>query len=137
MSLAVPPSRQLRVLVVDDSPEIRELFCRLLALEDYEVLTAVNGADGVRLATMHCPDVVIMDMSMPVLDGGSAIRLLRGNPDTAAMPVIAVTGDAWLERCARDAGCDEFLMKPVRRMELLRAVRRLAAHAMTLPRVGR
>ena len=104
-----------RILVVEDSPDIRELVRVLLETAGYEVWTAVYGQEGVGLARERHPDLVLMDLSLPVLSGWEATREIKSDPSTAAIPVIAVTAHAMQgdrER-ALAAGCDGFVAKPI------------------------
>ena len=122
--MSFPPRQQKKcALVVDDLDGIRDVWRRILDAAGFQVLEATNGADGVRAAKASHPDIVLMDVAMPVLDGLSAVRLLKSDPDTARVRVIVITGDSWLETRAREAGCDAFLTKPVAQRELLAAVR--------------
>jgi two-component system cell cycle response regulator DivK len=110
---------------VDDLDGIREVWRRVLDKAGFDVVEATNGADGVREAKAVHPDVVLMDVTMPVLDGLSAVRMLKSDPDTACAPIIVITGECGLEGVARAAGCDAFLTKPVPHRELLATVRRV------------
>ena len=80
-----------RVLVVDDDEAIRSLLTEMLQDEGYEVFQGKNGAEAVRLATEARPDVIIMDLRMPVMSGVEAIQLIKHNPETAAMPILAMS----------------------------------------------
>jgi two-component system cell cycle response regulator DivK len=103
------------ILVVEDSEVIRELLIQLLE-EHYEVVTAVNGQDGIDQALRHKPDLILMDLSLPVLDGWSAVSQIKAMPSLASVPVIAVSAHAMRgeEESARNAGCDDYLTKPIR-----------------------
>jgi CheY-like chemotaxis protein len=104
-----------RILVVEDSPDIRALVRMLLEADGHEVLTAVDGQQGVTAARQERPDLVLMDLSLPVLSGWEATREIKGNPQTASIPVVAVTAHAMQgdrER-ALAAGCDGFVAKPI------------------------
>ena len=104
-----------RILVVEDSPDIRELVRVLLENAGHEVMTASDGQEGVALARQHRPNLVLMDLSLPVLSGWEATREIKADPGTAAIPVIAVTAHAMQgdrER-ALAAGCDGFVAKPI------------------------
>ena len=105
----------VRVLVVEDDEENMEAIRDLLKLVDYDVLEARNGRIGVEMAGAEKPDVILMDMRMPELDGYEATRQLKGAAETKAIPIIALTGEAMEEqrRQAMDAGCDDFVSKPV------------------------
>jgi two-component system chemotaxis response regulator CheY len=112
------------ILVVEDTAEIREVWRRILTAAGFEVRQAGDGADGVRQAREHKPDLILMDITLPVLDGISAVRQLKADSETAHVPVIFVSGDAFAARHARAAGGEAFLSKPVRAAELLGAIRR-------------
>jgi CheY-like chemotaxis protein len=104
-----------RILVVEDSPDIRALVRMLLEAGGHEVSTANDGRDGVEAARRSRPDLVLMDLSLPVLSGWEAVREIKADPATAAIPVLAVTAHAMQgdrER-ALAAGCDGFIAKPI------------------------
>lgn len=102
------------VLVVEDNDMNRDLFVRLLQTRDYEVLEAENGRDAIDVTRKQRPDVVLMDLSMPVMHGWEAASILKDDASTAAIPIIAVTAHATEgERDkALDHGCDEYISKP-------------------------
>ena len=102
------------ILVVDDTDWNRDLLVQLLE-EDYTILQAVDGADGVRMAEQHKPDLILMDLGMPVMDGWEATRTIKANAALKHIPVIAVTSHAMVgdEIEARKAGCDDYLPKPI------------------------
>jgi two-component system cell cycle response regulator DivK len=104
-----------RVLIVEDNELNRDMLSRRLARRGYEVLLARDGAEGITMATDTMPDIVLMDMSLPVLDGWEATRRLKAAAATAAIPIIALTAHAMTgdEAKARAAGCDDFDTKPV------------------------
>jgi len=115
------------VLIVDDFEDNRAMYAEFLTYSGYKVLEATNGAEAVDKATELVPDVVVMDLSLPVLDGWEATRRLKANPRTRHIPVLALTGHA-LEghsQGARQAGCDEFLAKPCLPETLLDTVRKV------------
>ena len=103
-----------RILVVEDVEFNRDLLVQLLE-DDYEVLTAVNGEEGIGLAERERPDLVLMDLSLPVIDGWEATRRIKANPDLKGIPIIALSAHAMLgdEDKARQAGCDDYLSKPL------------------------
>jgi CheY-like chemotaxis protein len=106
----------MRILLVDDERDIRDTMKVLLELQGHHVDLAANGKEGVERAAASVPDVVFMDMKMPVMDGITATRLLREQPGTSAVPIVCISaylgqGD-WRER-AVEAGCNECLSKPV------------------------
>ncbi|HWO41116.1 MAG TPA: response regulator [Candidatus Eisenbacteria bacterium] len=112
-----------KILVVDDTDWNRDLIVQLLE-EDYEVLEAVNGEEGVRRAELEKPDLILMDLGMPVMDGWEATRKIKANAALKHIPVIAVTSHAMVgdEIQAREAGCDDYLPKPIDENELLRKI---------------
>ena len=113
-----------KVLVVEDTEFNRELMVQILE-DDYEVITANDGAAGIAAAEELRPDVILMDMSLPVIDGWEATRRIKANDDLKAIPVIAVTAHAMQgdEEKARAAGCDDYLTKPIDEDLLLATLR--------------
>jgi len=114
------------VLVVEDNMDTYELVRFILEKNGYEVFLAVNGRDGVNAATKQKPDLIVMDLSMPEMDGWTATRLIKENKQTASIPLIALTahvlpGD---RQRAVDSGCDEFITKPMDLLELVETVNR-------------
>jgi CheY-like chemotaxis protein len=108
------PGAARKVLIVDDFEDNRAMYAEFLRYSGFEVAEASNGAEAIEKATMLAPDVVVMDLSLPVLDGWEATRRLKGDVRTRHIPVVALTGHA-LEghsQGAREAGCDWFLAKP-------------------------
>jgi len=103
-----------RILVVEDVELNRDLLVQLLE-EDYEILTATDGGAGVELAERERPDLILMDLSLPVLDGWEATRRIKANAALRHIPIIALTAHAMLgdEAQARAAGCDDYLSKPI------------------------
>src|SRR3954447_5902583 len=103
-----------RILIVEDVHLNRDLLVQLLE-EEYELLTAADGAAGVELARRERPDLILMDLSLPVLDGWEATRRLKADAATRAIPVIALTAHAMRgeEERARACGCDDYLTKPI------------------------
>jgi CheY-like chemotaxis protein len=110
-----------KILLVEDNEMNRDMLSRRLIRSGYEVVLALDGAQGLALAASEAPDVVLMDMSLPVLDGWEATRLLKSDPKTRTLPVIALTAHAMAgdEAKARQAGCDDFDTKPVEYTRLL------------------
>jgi two-component system, cell cycle response regulator DivK len=110
-----------RILVVEDDEMNRDSLTRLLRRRGYEVLAAHDGAEGVATGQSEMPDLILMDMSLPVLDGWEATRRLKAAPDTQAIPIIALTAHAM--SADRDkalaAGCDDFDTKPIDLKRLL------------------
>jgi CheY-like chemotaxis protein len=104
-----------RILVVEDDEANRELVTRFLRREGYEVIPANDGMIGVACALAEVPDLILMDLSLPELDGWEATRQIRANPVTAAIPIIALTAHAFAEEVhlALQAGCDRYETKPL------------------------
>jgi two-component system, cell cycle response regulator DivK len=123
---SVPRERKL-VLVVDDLLEQRDIICTLLRHHGYEVVEAMDGQSGVRLATELTPDLVLMDVVLPVLDGYSATRRLKGAAVTRTIPIIIITARVLAPgpEESRHAGADAFLPKPCEPRDLLALVQRL------------
>jgi CheY-like chemotaxis protein len=116
-----------RLLLVEDNEESRDGLSRHLRRKGYEVLTAADGRQGLEAARSETPDLVLMDMSLPVLDGWEATRQLKADPQTRRIPVIALTAHAMAgdREKALAAGCDEYDTKPVEFSRLLGKVRAL------------
>jgi two-component system, cell cycle response regulator DivK len=110
-----------RILVVEDNDMNRDMLSRRLARKKYEVLVAVDGGEGVVIARSVAPDLILMDMSLPVVDGWEATRQLKASSETKAIPIIALTAHAmsgdWEK--AMEAGCDDYDTKPVELPRLL------------------
>jgi CheY-like chemotaxis protein len=104
-----------RILLVEDNELNRDMLSRRLARNGYEVAVAVNGQDGVDMARAQAFDVILMDMSLPVIDGWEATRQIKADPRSANTPVIALTAHAMVQDKERAlaAGCDDFDTKPV------------------------
>jgi CheY-like chemotaxis protein len=110
-----------KVLYVEDNEMNRDALSRLLKRKGYEIVLAVDGAEGVSMAHSEAPSLILMDISLPVLDGYAATREIKGDPATASIPIIglsahAMTGDA---EKALEAGCDDYDTKPVDMPRLL------------------
>jgi two-component system cell cycle response regulator DivK len=103
------------VLVVEDYADSRFMMARLLEMSGYRVLEAADGREAVRVAERECPDVVLMDLQMPVLDGFTATSIIRRIESTCRVPVIAVSAQSTEDyaAAARLVGCDHFVPKPV------------------------
>jgi len=113
------------ILVVDDTEWNRDLIVQLLE-DEYTVIQAVDGEDGVRVAEQQKPDLILMDLGMPVMDGWEATRKIKANDALKHIPIIAVTSHAMVgdEIDARKAGCDDYLSKPVDDEELLKKIKK-------------
>lgn len=122
-----------KLLLVEDNEVNRDLLYRRLTRRGYEVVLATDGAQGLRLAESERPDLVLMDLGLPVLDGWEATRRLKGADGTRAIPVIALTAHAMHgdETRARDAGCDDFDTKPVDLERLLAKIEALLPRPAT------
>ena len=112
------------VLVVDDSDSVCEGISALLELEGYSTLSAYNGQEGVEKARAHRPDVILLDIMMPVLDGWGALARLRELPETAGIPVLALTALKLSQEQLDRAGFDGYLGKPVPPHRLVQEVGR-------------
>lgn len=121
------------VLLVEDNEDNRTIYTTILRHVGHDVIEASNGEDGIRLALERQPNVILMDVAMPGIDGWEATRRLKGDPQTARIPVIALTAHAMAEDRQRavDAGCEGYLAKPIepRRVveEVARILERIAA----------
>jgi two-component system cell cycle response regulator DivK len=115
------------VLLVEDHAELRRLYAEQLVMSGFDVIEASNGADAISWTSSHVPDVVLMDLSIPVIDGWEATRRLKSDQRTAHIPVVALTahdGAGELHR-ATEAGCDWFVPKPCPPDALIAEVRRV------------
>ena len=122
---------KLTALVADDEPDIRELLVTLFTLDGWDVLEAADGEVALSIARASIPDVAIVDIRMPKLDGYSTTRALRADPITAAMKIVILTAsvrDSERDR-ALEAGADLYLRKPFGGRELAARVRALCGHA--------
>ena len=116
-----------RVLVVEDTEDNRQIIRDLLSSAGYEIIEATTGGQGVAMAAQHRPDLILMDMQLPVLDGYEATRRIKADPALRDIPVIAVTSYALSgdEAKTREAGCDAYIAKPFSPRELLGKVREM------------
>lgn len=110
-----------KILLVEDNEMNRDMLSRRLQRKGHTVLIAVDGAEGVTKAQSDPPDLILMDMSLPIVDGWEATRRLKADPATKAIPIIALTAHAMAEdeQRAREAGCDDFDIKPIELERLL------------------
>lgn len=124
-----------RVLLVDDYPDAREMYSEYLDFSGFEVIEAANGMEALLRAADDAPDIILMDLSLPVMDGWEATRRLKSDARTAHIPVVALTGHALagMSEGAKQAGCDAFVTKPCLPEDLVKEVRRVLARA---PRHG-
>ena len=116
-----------KVLIVEDNEMNRDMLSRRLTRKGYEVVVAVDGGEGITLAGTETPDLILMDMSLPVVDGWEATRRLKAAAETQAIPVIALTAHAMStdRDKALEAGCDDFDTKPVELPRLLQKIEQL------------
>jgi two-component system, cell cycle response regulator DivK len=114
-----------RILIVEDQEDLRGILHDLLTSSGYEMLEAADGGAGVAKAKSDRPDLILMDIQLPVLDGYEATRRIKVDPNLGAIPVIAVSSFAMKgdEEKARAAGCDHYITKPYSPMQLLRVIR--------------
>jgi len=114
-----------RILIVEDNMDTYELVRFILEKNGFETFLAMNGRDGVNAASKQHPDLIIMDLSMPEMDGWTAMKMIKGNPGTQSIPMIALTAHALPSdrKRAFDAGCDEYITKPMDLIDLLETVR--------------
>jgi two-component system, cell cycle response regulator DivK len=115
-----------RILLVEDNEMNRDMLSRRLVRNGYEVFYAIDGQQGVNMALSERPDLILMDMSLPVIDGWEATRQLKANDATRRIPVIALTAHAMAgdREKAMEAGCDDYDTKPV---EISRLVGKIAS----------
>ena len=114
-----------KILLVEDNEMNRDMLSRRLARKDFEVVIAVDGAEAVKMAESETPALILMDMSLPVIDGWEATRRLKAQTATKAIPIIALTAHAMSgdrEKCL-EAGCDDYDTKPIEFKRLLEKIR--------------
>jgi CheY-like chemotaxis protein len=118
-----------RILLIEDNEMNRDMLSRRLARKGYEVEMAVDGRQGVEMAQSGSYDLILMDMSLPEIDGWEATRQLRASPETASTPIIALTAHAMAgdREKAMEAGCDDYDVKPVELPRLLSKIETLLA----------
>ena len=114
-----------RILVVEDTEDNRQIIRDLLTSAGYEMIEAVNGEEGVTMAAEHRPDLILMDIQLPVIDGYEATRRIKAQPELKHIPIIAVTSYALSgdEAKTREAGCDAYVAKPFSPRQLLAKIR--------------
>lgn len=116
-----------KILLVEDNEMNLDMLSRRLERRGFDILIAVDGAQGVEIAKREHPDLILMDMSLPVMDGWEATRRLKADPQTQPIPIIALTAHAIAgdrERCLA-AGCDEYESKPVKFPRLLEKIEQI------------
>jgi CheY-like chemotaxis protein len=119
-----------RILVIEDNEMNRDMLTRRLIRKGYDVISAVDGEEGLRVATAEQPDLILMDMSLPVMSGWDATRELKSRPETRAIPIIALTAHAMTEDRDRAlaVGCDDYDTKPVDMPRLLQKIQTVLNH---------
>jgi two-component system cell cycle response regulator DivK len=127
-----------RILIVEDNPANMKLISLLLDNAGHEVLSAVDAETGIMLARTAGPDLILMDVQLPGMDGLAATALLKQDPATAATPVIALTAMAMKDDQEKSviAGCDAYIAKPLRYRELYAAIDALLARKQAQPEGG-
>jgi two-component system cell cycle response regulator DivK len=115
------------VLLVDDYPDAREMYSEYLQYSGFDVIEAGNGIEALQQAIERDPDIILMDLSLPVMDGWEATRRLKADRRTARIPVVALTGHALagISEGARRAGCDAFVTKPCLPEDLVKEIRKV------------
>ena len=122
--MTTKPARP-RVLLVDDYPDAREMYSEYLKFTGFDVVEAANGIEALQRAVDMEPDIILMDLSLPVMDGWEATRRLKADARTADIPVVALTGHALsgMSEGAQRAGCDAFVTKPCLPEDLVKEIR--------------
>jgi len=113
-----------KILLVEDNEMNRDMLSRRLKRKGFEVVMAVDGQAGIDMASSTNPDIILMDLSLPVIDGWEATRQIKANPATQSTPIIALTAHAMAgdEQKALEAGCDDYDTKPVNLKRLLEKI---------------
>ncbi|MDE5095352.1 MAG: response regulator [Trichodesmium sp. St11_bin5] len=117
----------VKILLVEDNEMNRDMLSRRLIRKKFEVVIAINGVEGVEMSISEIPDIILMDMSLPELDGWEATKKIKANQQTKDIPVIAITAHAMTgdrEKCLQ-AGCDDYDTKPVEFPRLLEKINNL------------
>ena len=115
------------ILIVEDNEMNRDMLSRRLMRRGYEILTAIDGDDGIQTTKNNKPDLILMDLSLPIMDGWEASRIIKSNPETAHIPIIALTAHVMTgdREKAIEAGCDDYDTKPVDLPRLLSKIKKL------------
>ncbi len=116
-----------KILLIEDNAMNRDMLSRRLARKGYEVVIAIDGRQGIEMARSETPDLILMDMSLPVVDGWEATRQLKSAPETQSIPVIALTAHAMAgdREKAVEAGCNDYDIKPIELPRLLEKIEAL------------
>jgi two-component system cell cycle response regulator DivK len=122
-----------KILLVEDNEINRDMLSRRLERRGYRVAIALDGEQGVSMAGLEAPDLILMDMSLPVLDGWEAARRLKAAPETRSIPIIALTAHAMVgdREKAIESGCDDYDTKPVEFQRLLEKIETILAKGTT------
>jgi CheY-like chemotaxis protein len=114
----------VKILLVEDNPLNLDMLSRRLQRKGFEVITAVDGQQGIELAQSELPHLILMDMSLPIIDGWEATRKLKADPKTTGIPIIALTAHAMVgdKEKAEQAGCDDYDTKPIDFVRLLEKI---------------
>ena len=123
------------ILLADDAPDVREMYRLWMELSEFDVLEAADGRQAIELAMQHRPHAIVMDLSMPDVDGWEACRRLKADPLTRHIPIIALSahGYADAQRRALEAGCDQFVAKPCAPDTLEECLRRVLTNRPDIP----
>ena len=118
-----------KILVVEDNEMNRDMLTRRLERKGFEVVVSINGKAGIDMASSSNPDIILMDLSLPVIDGWEATRQIKADPATQSIPVIALTAHAMAgdEQKALEAGCDDYDTKPIDLSRLIDKIENLLA----------
>jgi two-component system, cell cycle response regulator DivK len=121
--------RVAKILIVEDNEMNRDMLSRRLIRRGYQIAIAIDGAQGIAAATTESPDLILMDMSLPIVDGWEATRRLKAEPLTRAIPIIGLTAHAMAGDREKviEAGCDDYDTKPVELPRLLQKIEALLA----------
>lgn len=117
------------ILLIEDDEMSRDMISRQLSRKGFEIIIATDGEQGVNLATSHVPDLILMDLSLPVMDGWEAARRLKAAPVTSGIPIVALTAHAMAgdQDKAIQAGCDDYISKPVELQGLVAKIEEILA----------
>ena len=117
----------MKILLVEDNALNRDMLSRRLIKKGYTVITAVNGKEGIDKAIEENPNIILMDLSLPIINGWDATKAIKSNDKTSKIPIIALTAHAMAEdkKKALDAGCDEYDTKPIEFENLLQKINQL------------
>lgn len=113
-----------KILVVEDEPDIMRIITHTLQSAGHQVIPAYGGEDALRKVKSHKPDLILTDLAMPKVSGVEVIEAIKGDPETSAIPIIAVTAHVWdgIAQSAGQAGCDGYISKPFNMKQLLQEV---------------